>query len=91
MNAPKDFEQELELPSEIRVQRRSDKPLDLVVLFAKAEATLKKDFSRLAAKLSAKGMHRQPRLDSPRCIFPQTTCGNPVEIFGNHPESSQQH
>jgi hypothetical protein len=56
VNAPKGFQQELKLPSDVHVLARPSKPLDLVLLFVKSERALKKCFSRVAQELSPKGM-----------------------------------
>jgi hypothetical protein len=56
VNAPADFDQDLDLPADIRVVSTKSKPLDLVLLFTKSEAKLPKDFAAWAQKLRANGM-----------------------------------
>ena len=56
LNAPNDFEQELQLPADIRIISGKAKPLDLVLLFTKSEAKLDKEFPAMARKLSPNGM-----------------------------------
>jgi hypothetical protein len=56
VNAPKDFEHELDLPAGVRILSPQSKGLDLVLLFTKTQRELKKDFRRLAEKLRANGM-----------------------------------
>ena len=56
INAPTDFEQELELPADIRIIVANTKPLDLVLLFTKSAAKLRRDFPIWAQKLRANGM-----------------------------------
>ena len=56
VNAPNNFERELEIPEEVRIISSKAKPLDLVLLFTKSEARLRKDFSAFAKKLSPNGM-----------------------------------
>jgi hypothetical protein len=56
VNAPKRFQQELGLPSKVRILTHPSKPLDLVLLFVITEDALKKDFSRLAKDLLPRGM-----------------------------------
>ena len=56
VNAPVDLFEELTLPQDIRVNSRSVKPLDFVLLFVKSENDLKKKFSQYAARLTPAGM-----------------------------------
>lgn len=56
LNAPDDFEQHLDLPADLRLISTRAKPLDLVLLFTKSEAKLRKEFPALAQKLRANGM-----------------------------------
>jgi len=56
LNPPENFEQELEVPEEVRVIHSKRKPLDLILFFTKSQASLRKDFSALAKKLSPAGM-----------------------------------
>lgn len=56
VNAPADFFEELTLPQEIRVNSRSPKPLDFVLLFVKSEKDLKKRFFEYAKRLAPVGM-----------------------------------
>jgi hypothetical protein len=56
VNAPENFERELEIPAEVGIISSKAKPLDLILLFTKSEARLRKDFSVLAQKLSPNGM-----------------------------------
>jgi len=56
-NAPKGFEQELgELPPRVHFVTRAGKPIDVILLFAKSHSGLKKDFVKMAKRLSPKGM-----------------------------------
>jgi hypothetical protein len=56
VNAPRDFVQTLDLPTELTINSRSHKPLDFALLFAKGETTLAVEFSQYAAKLTPAGM-----------------------------------
>jgi len=56
VNAPNDFEQQLELPERVTVNGKSKKPCDLVLLFVKSRHALAKEFSRYAARLNPAGM-----------------------------------
>jgi len=56
VNAPVDFFAELNLRQEIKVNSRSGKPLDFVLLFVKSESDLKKKFAQYAAQLAPAGM-----------------------------------
>lgn len=56
VNAPDNFDQDLDLPSDIRVSFAKAKPLDLILLFSKSEAKLQRDFAVWAQKLCANGM-----------------------------------
>jgi hypothetical protein len=56
-NAPKDFERELgELPPHVRFVTRPGKAVDLILLFANSESGLKKNFLKMAKRLSPSGM-----------------------------------
>lgn len=57
VNAPQDFESELgELPHNVEFIKRSAKSLDIILLFVLTERALKRDFAKLAARLTANGM-----------------------------------
>lgn len=56
VNAPNDFEHQLELPEHVTLRGNSKKPLDFVVLFVKSQDALKKEFSRYAKQLTPGGM-----------------------------------
>jgi len=56
VNAPNDFEQQLELPERVTVNGKSKRPRDFVWLFVKSRHALDKDFSGYAAKLTPAGM-----------------------------------
>ena len=57
VNAPKDFESELEgLPESVEFVKRTTKSLDMILLFVSTEQALARDFAKLAAKLTANGM-----------------------------------
>jgi len=56
VNPPNEFDQELELPADIRIILAKVEPLDLVLLFTKSEEKLRKEFPLLAQKLRANGM-----------------------------------
>jgi hypothetical protein len=56
-NAPKGFLRELgELPPQVHFVTRAGKPIDIVLLFAKSESGLKKEFVKMAKSLSPSGM-----------------------------------
>lgn len=56
INAPENFEQQLAVPSEIRVTQSKRKPLDLILFFTSSQVNLRKNFAGLAKRLSADGM-----------------------------------
>jgi hypothetical protein len=57
VNAPPDFMRELSpLPAGTTVFEQLRKPLDLILLFVDNESKLKREFGKLAAKLSPNGM-----------------------------------
>ena len=56
VNAPVDFFDELTLPQDIRVNSRTQEPLDFVLLFVKSEKDLKKEFFQHAKRLAPAGM-----------------------------------
>ena len=56
VNAPNDFEQQLELPERVTINRKSKKPRDFVLFFVKSQHALEKEFSRHAAQLTPAGM-----------------------------------
>jgi hypothetical protein len=58
VNPPKGFQRELTpLPDNVKISVDTlTKPLDLIVLFADSQKTLKTQFSRLARKLAPNGM-----------------------------------
>ena len=57
VNAPDGFENELgELPTGVDLSSRGSKPFNLVLLFVKTEAALKKEFSKYAQKIARDGM-----------------------------------
>jgi hypothetical protein len=56
-NSPKDFPPNLvSLPDKIRIETGSTKGLDVIMLFADSERTLKKELGRLAKLLVPNGM-----------------------------------
>ncbi len=55
-NAPLDFFNELTLPQNVKVNSRSTKPLDFVLLFVKSEKDLQKKFAEYAERLLPAGM-----------------------------------
>jgi hypothetical protein len=56
VNAPRDFVQSLDLPTELSINSSSHKRLDFALLFAKSETALAVGFSQYAAKLTPAGM-----------------------------------
>jgi hypothetical protein len=56
VNAPPGFSQELDPPSAVAINSRSQRPLDFVLLFARSEKELKKNFSKYAVRLKPAGM-----------------------------------
>ena len=56
VNAPSEFFNELTLPQDVRVNSRSKKPLDFVLLFVKSEKDLEKQFAEYAERLLPAGM-----------------------------------
>ena len=58
VNSPKEFAKELApLPSDVSISVGTlTKPLDLILLFADSQKTLKREFPKLARKLSPNGM-----------------------------------
>jgi hypothetical protein len=57
VNAPKDFQFEpKELPDNVEFIKGSAKSLDIILFFVTTERALAKDFSKLAARLTANGM-----------------------------------
>lgn len=56
VNAPVDFFEELTLPQEVKVNSRSKRPLDFVLLFVKREEDLQKKFAEYAQRLTPAGM-----------------------------------
>ncbi|MDQ2855505.1 MAG: DUF3052 domain-containing protein [Acidobacteriota bacterium] len=57
VDAPRDLAKDLgPLPANVRVLARPRRPMDFVLLFTKSEATLKRDFARIAELLSPAGM-----------------------------------
>jgi len=57
VNAPKDFQFEpKELPANVEFVKPTAKSLDIILYFVTTERTLAKDFSKLAARLTANGM-----------------------------------
>jgi len=57
INSPANFLKELgSLPENVKITARLTKALDLIMLFSGSEKSLKKDFPRLAEKLSTNGM-----------------------------------
>jgi hypothetical protein len=57
LNEPKGFGRELEdLPPELRFLTRQSKQLDLILLFAKSQAALRRDFPKMTRKLVPNGM-----------------------------------
>ena len=57
VNAPKDFQFESkELPDNVEFVKPAAKSLDIILFFVTTERALAKDFSKLAARLTANGM-----------------------------------
>jgi hypothetical protein len=57
VNAPKDFQFEpKELPANVEFVKAQAKSLDIILFFVTTERALTKDFSKLAARLTANGM-----------------------------------
>ena len=58
VNAPNDFEEQLEqLPNSVQIVRgRLPKNLDLIVFFADSQRMLRRDFKQVAGKLAQNGM-----------------------------------
>ena len=57
VNAPKDFQFEpKELPDKVEFVKPAAKSLDIILFFVTTERALAKDFSKLAARLTANGM-----------------------------------
>ena len=56
VNAPKDFESELDLPVGVTVNANSKQPLDFVLLFIKNKREMEKALPLYAARLSSAGM-----------------------------------
>jgi hypothetical protein len=56
VNAPSGFANELDLPSDVRINSRSRQPLDFAQLFVKSEKELERKFSEYAQRLNASGM-----------------------------------
>jgi|ERR1044072_423610 hypothetical protein len=57
VNAPKDFQFEpKELPDNVEFVNATGKSLDIILFFVTTERALVKDFSKLAARLTANGM-----------------------------------
>lgn len=57
VNAPKDFQSELtELPDKVEFIKQTAKSLDIILFFVLTERILKKEFAKLAARLTANGM-----------------------------------
>ena len=57
VNAPKDFESELEeLPDNVQFIKRPAKSLDIILLFVLTERALARDFVKLAGRITANGM-----------------------------------
>ena len=76
-NAPKGFGSELgDLPPSVCFVTRSGKPVDIVLLFAKSESSLKKDFVKMAKSLSPSGMLW--------VAWPKKSSGVPTDLSFNH-------
>jgi hypothetical protein len=57
VNAPKDFESELEdLPDDVQFIKRPSKSLDIILLFVLTERALARDFAKLSGRITANGM-----------------------------------
>lgn len=57
VSAPKDFQSELkDLPDGVQFLKPMTKSLDIILFFVLSERALSKDFSKLAARLTANGM-----------------------------------
>lgn len=80
VNPPKGFAIELTpLPNNVKIMvGHLPKPLDLILLFADSQKTLKREFSKMALKLAQNGMlwiaWPKKRRPSPP-IFPTIACG----------------
>lgn len=56
VNAPEHFVHQLDLPAHVTINRKSKRPLDLVLLFVKTRREMENKFSRSAARLTPAGM-----------------------------------
>lgn len=56
VNAPRGYQNELELPTDVNINTRSGKPLDFAQLFVKSEKELKTRFSEYANRLNPSGI-----------------------------------
>src|SRR5437016_13427067 len=56
VNAPRGYANELDLPTDVSINTRLDKPLDFAQLFVKSEKELKTKFSEYAKRLNDSGM-----------------------------------
>ena len=56
VNAPLGFSQELELPPDVNISSRSQKPIDFALVFVKSEQELKQTFPIYADRLKPAGM-----------------------------------
>src|SRR5882757_1053114 len=56
VSEPDHFDQDLALPTDIRIVFAKTKPLDLILLFTKSEVKLYRDFATWAQKLRSNGM-----------------------------------
>jgi hypothetical protein len=56
VNAPSGFANELDLPSDVKINSRSARPLDFAQLFVKSEKELKAKFAEYAKRLNPSGM-----------------------------------
>ena len=56
VNAPRDFARTLDLPTEVAINSRTQRPLDFVLLFVKDQKSLTIGFSQYAARLKPAGM-----------------------------------
>jgi hypothetical protein len=56
VDAPPGYANELDLPTDVSINTRSDKPLDFAQLFVRSEKKLKTKFSEYANRINASGM-----------------------------------
>ena len=56
VNSPRGFTNSLDLPPDVKLNSRSQKPLDLVLLFVKSESDLRAGLPQWARRLTPSGM-----------------------------------